>query len=965
MRRQIPPVLAVACAVSILGLIGTAQEAKEPPAALIIAASGGHILRAGSALPLAAKNGDILFANDELRADGGSVTFLSCSGTPQQQSLSGDGDVLFDVKGLKLRTGKFADQKPAAGCFLPPLPRTIVAGQAHVGASVAEARTREMSPTTFEQRVKQLEPAKQTQLTAALGPIDTALRANPSDTVKRLERANLLDQYGLKADAAAEMDAVSKAWPDAAWPKSRLFVLTEDDAKAKLASAPPSQPEVEGKTYALLVGVSNFKDDRINKLDYAHLDANDLTSLLESPRAGAIPPENLVLLTNEKATTAAIRGAIDTHLKGKAGKDDTVLLFIASHGAAVPVNGKTKGFVITYDTSPEDPASSGIPMDDIRKLFEDELTKVRRLLLYVDVCHAGRIGQIESRLDVVAKTAERDFSSREVDLFGILAAQGGQYAFESVNFGGGHGAFTYFLMKALNGDADLNRDGKVTMDELFQFVQDRVQEATAHHQIPKQIGDIDENRVMAITDRKGIDLKEYTGPVNTASRSIPRTKPAAISPALAPLNSPLTARTLRNLGDKAGAVKRFEDALEQGRILPAEDQSAFTFLEALRALLKADEYAIEAEKLRVALEDRGQQVLLTYLAGEQIPQKRDDFLQGQAYFEAAQNLAPKSLLLQSRSEFCRGRVAIFDKNYPLAATLLERSVRLDPDRAYAYNALGISYLERADYDRAILAFRDASARAPYWAYPLHNMALAYSEQGDYDAAIRTYQRAMRLVPAVAYLPYNLGLLYQRMNRPRDAEAMYREAQRIAPGNPQAFNALGYLRASQGKSKEAEDYYRQALAADSGLLVARHNLALLLSGLPERGNEAVTLWRENLAKAKDYVPSRLSLARFLERTGQNDAAASEYTVLVQTRPVYIAARLALADVDARIGRPDDALAQLREAIKLEPRNPALYERLGDVAKGVGHKADAESAYQKAIEYSTEKADKRRIQRKAGI
>ena len=58
-------------------------------------------------------------------------------------------------------------------------------------------------------------------------------------------------------------------------------------------------------------------------------------------------------------------------------------------------------------------------------------------------------------------------------------------------------------------------------------------------------------------------------------------------------------------------------------------------------------------------------------------------------------------------------------------------MRIDPGGAYGFNALGIAYLEQAQYDKAIPAFRDAARRAQHWSYPLHNAALAYMETGDY------------------------------------------------------------------------------------------------------------------------------------------------------------------------------------------------------------------------------------------
>ena len=926
-------------------LVLHAQQAVEPPQALILAAGGARVVRMGSELPLSAKPGEILFAGDSLRADGGAVTFLSCTGK-SQQTLSADADIVFELRGPKLRAGKITDTKPAAGCFLPAMPRAIVASQQHAGAAMAVEASREVVAQTFQQRLQQLPEAQRSQLVAELAPIDSALKANPNDPVNRLARAAALDRAGLDFDAAEEMKEVSKAWPDSGWARSRLFVLEEKGGKNAAATVPPAQPEVEGNTYALLVGISSFQDSSIKPLQFAHEDALELSRLIKSPRAGGLPEENVVTLVNEKATRGAIQSAIETHLKARAGKNDTIFLFIASHGAMVG----RKGFIVTYDSNPQDLATSGIPMDDIRELFENQLAKVNRLYLYVDVCHAGNVGQIDTKAD--DKLTERSMVAKDLQMFGMLAAQKNQVAFEGVNYGGGHGAFSFFLMNALNGKADYNDDGKVTMSELSDYVQDQVKSATARAQIPRQIGDIDETRIMALTGKPGIELKEFTPQPLTAGRSI---TPVAPRPGLTGGSSTvLTSRMLVDQ-DVAATLKQYHTAIDEGRILPGGDASAFTFLDTLFRRLKPPDYRAQAEKLRVALEDKGQQVLLKYLAGEAAPQNRDDFVRGQAYFEAALPLAPDSLFLQSRMYFCQGRAAVFAKDYASATTLLERSIGLDSERAYSYNALGIISLERADYDRAIPAFREASKRAPYWAYPKHNLALAYMEKGDYESAIRTYLRAMELAPRVAYLPYNLGLLYQRINRPRDAEAQYRKALAIDTGNPQVLNALGALKADAGHKAEAERFYNQALELDPALLAARYNLAQLLAGEPKRATEALALWQENLKRDPRHLPSRVALARYLAASGSNAEAAHEYEAVITAKPDYVAARVALA----QLSNPADAIVQLEEAVKVQPENSDLLERLAQAYGAAGRKADSEAAWRKALALAPDGAARKRI------
>jgi tetratricopeptide (TPR) repeat protein len=547
---------------------------------------------------------------------------------------------------------------------------------------------------------------------------------------------------------------------------------------------------------------------------------------------------------------------------------------------------------------------------------------------------------------------ERSLVAKDLQMFGMLAAQKNQVAFEGVNYGGGHGAFSYFLMKALNGDADYNTDGKVTMSELSDYVLDKVKAATVRQQIPKQIGDIDETRIMALTGKPGIELKGYTPQAPPPDgRSL--TPGAATSGLSSGPSAALTSRVLIDQ-DVAQTLRQYQDAIDRGRILPADDPSAFTFLDTLYRRLQPRDYRLQAEKLRVALEDKGQQVLLKYLAGEAAPQSRDDFVRGQAYFEAALPLAPDSLYLQSRVAFCQGRAEIFGKNYPAATALLERSIGLDSERAYAYNALGIIYLERAEYAAAIHAFRESGKRAPFWAYPMHNLALAYIETGDYESAIQTYLQTMRLAPRVLYLPYNLGLLYQRMNRMRDADAQYRKALALDEHNAQTLNALGALQAETGHKMEAERFYRQALASDPALLAARQNLAHLLAADSRRAAEAPPLWRDNLARDPQYLPSRIALARFLASVEDNVEAAAEYERIVAAKPDYVAARLALAAL-----RPNSAIEQLEAALKLQPDNPDILERAAIAYAGAGRKSEADSALRKALLLAPDGATRKRL------
>jgi hypothetical protein len=70
-------------------------------------------------------------------------------------------------------------------------------------------------------------------------------------------------------------------------------------------AAPVIKPE---NTYAIVIGIANYENDRIN-LNYANKDAEVFARYLLSSAGGAVPEDNIRLLIDTNATTAAIYNA--------------------------------------------------------------------------------------------------------------------------------------------------------------------------------------------------------------------------------------------------------------------------------------------------------------------------------------------------------------------------------------------------------------------------------------------------------------------------------------------------------------------------------------------------------------------------------------------------------------------------------------------------------------------------------
>jgi tetratricopeptide (TPR) repeat protein len=899
----------------VLPFVARADE----PVGLILSPGGSKLLRANTETPLSARPGDLLFSGDGLRTESAPASFLFCP-AKTIDTLTPSGEVRFDARQPKVKTGKISEQ-PARACTLPSTLHLSAASQQHYGVSMTRGINQPEIPPIPREKLA-------ADVVAELPSADSAA-ADSKDPAGLILAATVFEKHQLIANALDAYYKLREQWPDAVWVKSKIFDL-EQALAVQAAAATASGPG--GQTYALLVGISKYKHPELS-LQFANADASVFGRLLESPRGGGLPSENVMLLTDEKATTAAVRNGFQDFLKRRASKNDTVIILIAGHGT---VDGRN-AFILTYDADPQDLNSTALPMAELRSLFEDQLKKVGRVLLFADVCKAGAIGSIQN---TTVNADVQHLGDVAGDLFGLLASRPKEVSIEGPQFGGGHGVFSYYVIKGLEGAADANKDGVVDANELIEYVSNQVPPATNNKQHPREFGTYDNSMKLSDVHKPGIDVAHW--PVIFDSQ---RGQPLLFAGPIA--------------FDTAGDITSFSAAIDAGRLLPGQPDNAFDALRKIQPEVSAARYIEISNQLRIALENRAQDVLLRYLGGDQNPQSRQDFDQGAKYMEAARTLTRESLFLEGREDFFAGRALLFDKKFPEAANRIEQSVRIDPNAAYAYNALGIAYLEQGQFDKAIPAFRDASRRAPRWSYPLHNLALAHIETGDSQAAIRLYQQAIRLTPQYSYLPYNLGLVYQRLNRRKDAEASYRKAISIAPNSAETYNALGTLKASEGKSSEAEKDYRDALQRNPELLPARHNLAVLLAEDKSRPAEAIELWRANLRQSPEYLPSRLSLAEALAKSGDRSGAVDQYRQALAAKPGYIGAHLALASLLAQSGDADGAIQELREVSKIDPQNAAAFEQIGDIEAGRGRSAEAKAAYASALAAATDRTVRKRI------
>jgi uncharacterized caspase-like protein len=142
-------------------------------------------------------------------------------------------------------------------------------------------------------------------------------------------------------------------------------------------------------------------------------------------------------------------------------------------------------------------------MAELHTVVEDELNRAGRVVFLADVCHAGSIaGQKSTSLgSVVVQLGEAPG-----EMLGLMAARPTEVSNEGPEYGGGHGAFTWSVLRGLTGAADADHDGFVTAGELIDFVSADVKKLTGDRQHPRDFGDIEGSTRLSDLSKPGITL---------------------------------------------------------------------------------------------------------------------------------------------------------------------------------------------------------------------------------------------------------------------------------------------------------------------------------------------------------------------------------------------------------------------------------------------------------------------------
>jgi len=247
---------------------------------------------------------------------------------------------------------------------------------------------------------------------------------------------------------------------------------------------------------AIIIGIEKYR--RVPDADFANRDASAFYDYAR--RALGIREENIRLLVDDKADAAEILRSFKTWLPTRVNKNTTdVYVFYSGHGLPSEDGGSL--YFLPHEVDRDLLERTAITQKEVVQAIQR--TTPKSVTMFIDSCYSGqsRTGTTllaSARPISIAPKASTDFPS---NFMVISASAPDQISSSSPELK--HGIFSYYLMLGMEGEADVNKDGQITVGEMQTYLSQQVTRRASgmnRTQSPQTSGDL--NRILVSSQNK-------------------------------------------------------------------------------------------------------------------------------------------------------------------------------------------------------------------------------------------------------------------------------------------------------------------------------------------------------------------------------------------------------------------------------------------------------------------------------
>lgn len=227
------------------------------------------------------------------------------------------------------------------------------------------------------------------------------------------------------------------------------------------------------KKYALVIANTEYTDSGFSQLSAPGKDADEFVRILESPDIAAF--DNVSVILNENASQ--INEKIEDFFSSSV-SEDLLIFYFSGHGIRDEYGSL---YLAVKNTNRSKLRSTAIKSDFIREAMDR--SRSNRQILILDCCNSGAFSygtKAEIGGGMGTSTA---FEGTGYGRVVLTASDATQFAWEGDKVIGetSNSLFTHFLIKGMEGEADKDKDGKITVDDLYEYAYEKIVRLT-----PKQ-----------------------------------------------------------------------------------------------------------------------------------------------------------------------------------------------------------------------------------------------------------------------------------------------------------------------------------------------------------------------------------------------------------------------------------------------------------------------------------------------
>ena len=237
-------------------------------------------------------------------------------------------------------------------------------------------------------------------------------------------------------------------------PMQATGIRIDDVDQIPVATSEFRQPH----TYLLSIGIGSYRDRQLLPRKFASLDTEMVANYFQA--LGGVPSANVRLLQDWQASRQDIDDALLNWLPPRMTKDAVVIVYFAGQAMTTSTG---EVLLVPYEGSPT--ATSRLyPLNDLEAALAR--LKARQTILLFD----GTVSRLPS--DPKIKHLPPRWDSAGSSTIRLISSDTLSKGIEDDKHR--HGLMTYYLLRALRGECDVNRDGSITLAEAAGFVSQKV-----------------------------------------------------------------------------------------------------------------------------------------------------------------------------------------------------------------------------------------------------------------------------------------------------------------------------------------------------------------------------------------------------------------------------------------------------------------------------------------------------------